>query len=210
MDPVMTPIQETPQIFTLVLALSVLASVVTFLVIGYRLIRGRGRSAGRLLTRWGMAAAVYLTISVVVSWTRPARVVQPDQNWCFDDWCIAVEAVHRAPSPDGRDVTYTTDIRIYNDARSPEGTRGFWAYLRDQDGHRYAPAPGAWTDVVAARVPPHGFARTSMAFLVPSGARDLGFVTGHGASTPCGLVASLLEIGQGGCLFHQPDMIRFQ
>jgi hypothetical protein len=206
----MTPVQETPQIFTLVLALSVLASLVTFLVVGYRAIRGRRPAALRLLGRWAIAAAGYLAISAAVSWIRPTRIVEPDQNWCFDEWCIAVEAVHRAPSAGGRDVTYTLDIRIYNDARSPEGVRGFWAYLRDGDGHRYAPAPGAWKDVVATRVPPHGLARTSMAFLVPSGAHDLGFVTGHGIGTPCALLPSLLEIGQGGCLFHQPDMIRVQ
>jgi hypothetical protein len=149
-------------------------------------------------------------ISVAVSWARPAVVIEQGQNWCFDDWCIAVEAVHNAPSPNGRDVTYTADIRIHNDARSPEGARGFWVYVRDEDDRRYAPAPGAWNDVVAARVAPHGVARTSMDFVVPTGARELGLVTGHGGGTPCALLPSLLEIGQGGCLFHKPDMNRLQ
>jgi hypothetical protein len=63
--------------------------------------------------------------------------------------------------------------------------------------------------VVAARVPPHGVARTSMEFVVPRDARNLGLVTGHGG-TPCALLPSLLEIGQAGCLFHTPDMIRIQ
>ncbi len=206
----MTPVQETPQLFTLVLALCVLASLVTFLIVAYRAVRGRGRSALTLLRRWGICALVYLAISVAVSWTRPARVIEQGQNWCFDDWCIAVEAVHETPSPNGRDTTYTTDIRIYNDARLAEGARGFWAYLRDQDDRRYSPTPGAWKDVVAARVPPHGFARTSMDFVVPRGARQLGFVTGHGGGTPCSLITSLLEIGQAGCLFHKPNMIRVQ
>lgn len=204
----MTPVQETPQLFTLVLVLGVLASFVTLLIAAYRVIRGRRPAALRLVARWVLCALAYLAISVAVSWTRPARVIEQGQNWCFDDWCIAVEAVRSAPSPNGRDVTYTADIRIYNDARSPEGVRGFWAYLRDEDDRRYAPAPGPWKDVVAARVPPHGFARTSVDFVVPRGARDLGLVTGHGGGTPCGLLPSLLEIGQAGCLFHKPNMIR--
>jgi hypothetical protein len=59
-------------------------------------------------------------------------------------------------------------------------------------------------------VAPHAFARTSIDFVVPAGARQLGFVTGHGSSTPCRLLPSLLEIGQGGCLFHTPDITRIQ
>jgi hypothetical protein len=206
----MTPVQETPQLFTLVLVLCVMASLVTWLMATYRVIRGRRSSALRLVARWVICALVYLAISAGVSASRPAVVIEQGQKWCFDDWCIAVETVRNSPSPNGRDVTYTADIRIYNDARSPEGTRGFWAYLRDQDDRRYAPAPGAWKDVVAAQVAPHGFARTSMDFVVPKGARELGLVTGHGGGTPCALVPSLLEIGQAGCLFHSPSMIRIQ
>lgn len=206
----MTPVQETPQIFTLVLVLCVLASLVTWLMAAYRAIRGRRSSGLRLIAGWAIGVLVYLAISVAVSAARPAVVIEQGQNWCFDDWCLAVEAVRSTPSPNGRDLTYTADIRLYNDARSPEGVRGFWAYVRDADDRRYAPVPGAWTDVVAARVAPHGFARTSMAFVVPRGARRLGFVTGHGGGTPCALLPSLLEIGQAGCLFHEPDMIRLQ
>jgi hypothetical protein len=206
----MTPVQETPQLFTLTLLLCVLASILTFLVAACRVIRGRRSSGLRLLGLWAVCALVYLAVSVGVSATRTAVVIEQGQNWCFDDWCLAVEAVRKTPTPNGTNVTYTADIRIYNDARSPEGTRGFWAYLRDGNDRRYAPAPGAWRDVVAARVPPHGVARASMEFVVPRDARDLGFVAGHGGGTPCALLPSLLEIGQAGCLFHKPDMIRIQ
>jgi hypothetical protein len=202
-----TPFQETPQLFTLVLLLSVVASLIVFLVAAYRAIRGRRSGALTLLSRWAACALVYLAISVAVSLAKPAHIIEPGRNWCFDDWCIALEAVHQRPSPNGSGSVYTTDLRIYNDARLPEGARGFWAYLLDQDGRRFAPTAGAWQDVVVARVPPHGFARTSMDFVVPEGARELGFVTGHGGP-PCGFVASLLEIGQGGCLFHKPNRIR--
>lgn len=204
----MTPVQETPQIFTLVLMLCVLASLIILLMVAYRLIRGRRASALALLSRWGAGVAVYIAISVVVSAARPARIIEQGQNWCFDDWCVAIEGVHRRPSTNAREDTVTADVRIYNAARLPEGARGFWAYLRDADDRRYAPTPGAWQSVVVARVPPHEFARTSMDFVVPKSTHEFGFVTGHGGGGPCGFLPSLLEIGQGGCLFHKPNMIR--
>ena len=205
----MTPVQQTPQLFTLALVLCVLASFVVFLIVAFRLIRGRRSGALRLLSRWGIGALVYLTISVAVSLLRPARIIGLGQDWCFDDWCIAVEAVRHTPSPNGTDVIYTTDIRIYNDARSPEGVQGFWAYVRDEDDRRFGPTPGTWQEVVATRVPPHGYARTSLDFVVPHGVRPAGFVTGHGGGTG-GILPSLLEIGQGGWLFHEPNMIRIE
>ena len=205
----MTPVQETPQIFTLALLLCLLATFIIVLIVAYRLIRGRRASALVLLSRWGVCALIYLACSVAVSLARPAHVIEHGQDWCFDDWCVAIEGVHRKPSADGQAVTVTTDIRIYNAARSPEGVRGFWAYLRDQDDRRYAPTPGPWQDIVVARVPPRAFARTTIDFVVPDGAHHLGFVTGHGGGgTSCSLLPSLLEIGQGGCLFHKSNMIR--
>ena len=90
----MTPVQETPQIFSLVLVLCVLASFVILLMTVHRLVRGRRASALALLSRWGVAVAVYLAISVVVSVARPVRIIEQGQNWCFDDWCVAVEGVH--------------------------------------------------------------------------------------------------------------------
>lgn len=206
----MTPVQETPQVFTLVLMLCVLASLITLLMVAYRLIRGQRASALALLSRWGVGVVVYIAISVVVSAARPARIIEQGQNWCFDDWCVAVEGVHRRPSTNGQEVTVTTDVRIYNAARLPEGARGFWAYLRDERDRHYVPTPGAWQNIVIERVPPREFARTSIDFVVPKGIREFGFVTGHGGGGPCGFLPSLLEIGQGGCLFHRPNMIRVE
>ena len=206
----MTPVQQTPQIFALVLVLCVLSSFVVLLVVVYRLIRGPRQRALTLLSRWAVCAAIYLAISVGVSLMRPARIIEQGQDWCFDEWCIAVEAVHRTPSRTAKGVTVTTDLRIYNDGRSPEGVRGFWAFLLDDHDRRYEPTPGPWQDVVASRVPGHGFARTSMDFVVPTDARLCGFVTNHGGGSPRSLLPSLLEIGQGGWLFHKPDMIRVE
>ena len=206
----MTPVQQTPQIFTLMLVLCLLGSFVVFLVVAYRFVRGRRPAAVRLLSRWAVCAVVYLTISVSVSLIKPARVIEQGQNWCFDEWCIAVEAVHRTPSRTAKGVTVTTDLRIYNSGRSPESVRGFWAFLLDDHDRRYEPTPGPWQDVVASRVSGHGFAHTSMDFVVPTDARLCGFVTNHGGGSPRSFLPSLLEIGQGGWLFHKPNMIRVE
>jgi hypothetical protein len=207
----MTPVQETPQIFTLLLVVCVLASLIIWLLVAYRLIRGRRASAFTLLSRWSIGVVVYIALSVVVAFARPARLIEQGQDWCFDDWCIAVEAVHHAVSPNGEDVTVTTDIRISNAGRSPEGVRGFWAFLLDDKGQRYGPTPGRWQEIVSSRVPGHGVARTSIDFTVSKGAHLVGFVTNHGGGNGrAGVLLSLLEIGQGGWLFHKQNMIRVE
>ncbi|HZF29456.1 MAG TPA: hypothetical protein VE907_10080 [Gammaproteobacteria bacterium] len=204
----MTSVQETPQVFMLLLLLCLLASLITFTVAAYRAIRGRRAGALTLLARWGLCAIAYLIVSAGVSVFKPTKIVALDQDWCFDDWCIAVERVTSGPSAELGRAVYTTDVRIFNAARSPEAVKGFWVYLRDELDRRYEPMPGSWVDVVTAPVAPHSSARTSIAFVVPQDVRELGLVTGHGSGTPCALVPSLLEIGQGGCLFHRPNMIR--
>jgi len=205
----MIPVQQTPQVFTLIVVLSVLASIVVLLLTAYTTVRGQWRAAGRLLGQWAIGAAIYLTISVGVSVMRPARLIEQGQDWCFDEWCIAVEAVHHMTASNGTAVVVTTDLRISNTGKGPESVRGFWALLQDDHGRRYAPAPGPWQQVMTSAVPGHGSAWTSMEFVVPTGATPRGFLTNHGGgSSPCAWLPSLLEIGQGGCLFHKSNMIR--
>jgi hypothetical protein len=207
----MTPVQETPQIFTLITVLVVLASAISFLVVLYRMVRGRRGAAIGLFSRWCVAAAIYLATSLAVSAFRPRHIVALGQDWCFDDLCFSVDDVTRAEQADGHGL-FTMQLQIHNAARSPEAARGFWAYLRDEQDTRYEPRPGAWQDVISKPVPPHGFTRTAMTFDVAGHPRELGFVTGHGGiSIPtCAVLPSVLEIGQGTCLFGRPDMIRIR
>jgi hypothetical protein len=207
--PRMTPVQQTPQIFTLLTAL-VVATALTFVVVMYRVLRGRRRAALQLLGRWAVAALIYVTMSLAYSALRPRRVVAVGQDWCFDDLCFGVDAVSRTNQPDGEHAMLTTQLHIYNAARSPEAARGFWAYVRDDHDTRYRPQPGSWQEAVVSRVQPRGFVRTTMTFEVPRNVRGLGFITGHGGVSPCALLPSVLEIGQGACLFGRPDVIRLE
>jgi hypothetical protein len=98
-----------------------------------------------------------------------------------------------------------------NAGRSPEGVRGFWVFLLDDEDRRYYARPGPWQEIVSSRVPGHAVARTSIDFTVPRGGHPRGFVTNHGGgSGRAGLLPSLLEIGQCGWLFHEPNMIRVE
>ena len=203
-------VQETPQLFTLIVVLSVVASFGTFMVAAYRFIRGRRAGAVQMLTRWGWCAAAYLAVSITVSLLKPSRLIERGQNWCFDDWCVAVERVVRHPPlRDDAPVTYTTELRLFNAGHSPQSVRGFWASLRDDRDDLYPPLPGAWAGVVATPIQPQAFARTSMDFVVPADVHPVGFVSNHGGGrSTCALLQGLLEIGQGGCLFHKRNMIR--
>ena len=40
---------------------------------------------------------------------------------------------------------------IYAVTGNPEAAAGFWAYVRDQADHRYAPEAGPWQSVVATK-----------------------------------------------------------
>src|SRR5690348_257295 len=128
----MAPVQQTPQIFTLVTVLAVLISAIACIVVCYRAVRGRRAAAIRLFGVWGAAAAMYLAASLGVSAFRPRHLVAIGQDWCFDDLCFAVDDVMRAEHSDGR-ALLTIQLRIHNAARSPEAARAFWAYLRDED-----------------------------------------------------------------------------
>src|SRR5262249_10214567 len=89
----MTGVQETPQIFMLLTVLCVFTSLIIFAVAAYRAIRGRRADAMKILVGWGIAAIAYVMVSAGVSFFKPRRVIEQGQNWCFDDWCIAVERV---------------------------------------------------------------------------------------------------------------------
>jgi len=200
--------QSNPQGPDLVLLVCLLASLVAFVVAAIRAIRGRRAGARSLLTRWALGVLIYIGISLGASFIRPAQTIPVGTDWCFDDWCLAITRVTRTAV--GGDSLLALDVRVSNKARFPEAVRNFWAYVRDEADHRYAPRTGTWSTVVATQVPAYSSVDTSMVFAVTASGGELGFVTGHGSGTPCALVPSVLVIGQGGCLFHRPDMIRIR
>ena len=192
-------------IFDLIFLAAVLTSVITLITAAISALRGRGIKALRILRIYGACVAVYLAISLSVAYLKPQRVFSIADSWCMDDWCLQVERVDSAPL--GSKVSYSIKLRIYSTARRvSQRANGAWIYLIDEQGRRYLPNPDPSAIPLTVELGPLQSVNTSRVFEVPADARKLGLITGHGG--PYCNPMSLLIIGQGGCLFNRPTMIR--
>ena len=103
-------------IFDLVLILSVLLSLVTLVTAGLIAVTGRFGLAGRIFSAWGLAAAAYLAIVLIVSLFTKPRLLQVGEDACFDDWCVAVDHVEQTGSG-AAPRTYLVTFRLSSRAR---------------------------------------------------------------------------------------------
>lgn len=194
-------------IFDLVFLLAVLASLVTLVVAFVLAIRGRLSRALKLLRAYAICALAYLTFSFAISFFKPQRVLQVGSSWCFDDWCLAVTNVVRTQG--AAENSYRVDLRIFSQAgRIAQRANGAWIYLIDDRGRRYSPDPDTSAVPLNVLLQPQESVATSRTFHVPNDARNLGLITGHGGPY-CGAMG-LLVMGDGGCLFHKPTMVRIE
>jgi len=194
-------------IFDLLFLLAVLASFVILVVAVVFAIRGRRAQALKILLTYCGAAAAYLATGIAVSFFKSQRVIGTGDPWCFDDWCLAVEQVSQAPGPAG--TSYHVGLRIFSRARRvAQRASGAWLYLIDDRGHLYPPDPDPSAAPLDALLQPEESVTTSRVFHVPGDVHQLGLITGHGGPY-CGPMAWLI-IGESGCLFRKPTMIRIQ
>ena len=194
-------------VLDLIFLASVLASFVTFAVAATFAFRGSHLRALRLLRNYAACAVLYLLVGVFFSFLKPQHVILLGNPWCFDDWCLTVEGVARIPNESY--ALYRIDMNISSRAgRSAQRAKGAWLYLVDEHGHRYSPEPDSSATPLDVLLQPHGSVSTSRTFRVPAKVASLGLVTGHG-SPYCGPMAFLV-IGEGGCLFGKPTVIRIQ
>jgi hypothetical protein len=192
-------------IFDLLFLASALATVITLPVAAISALRGRGAKALRIVRTYGICAAAYFVIALAFDFFKPQRVIAVAEPWCFDDWCLQVENIERAPR--GSKVSYDVKIRIYSTARGiSQRANGAWIYLIDEQGRRYSAKPNPSTKPLTVKLGPEQSVSTSRAFEVPAEVRTVGLITGHGGPY-CGAM-SLLIIGEGGCLFNRPTLIR--
>jgi len=127
--------------------------------------------------------------------------------WCFDDWCLTVEKVSRRSGQLG--TSYRVELRIFSRAgRVAQRANGAWIYLIDDRGRRYSPDLDSSVAPLDLLLQPHQSVNTSRLFHVPDDVHQLGLITGHGGPY-CGPMAFLI-IGEGGCLFRKPTVIRIQ
>jgi hypothetical protein len=193
-------------IFDLLFLASALAAIVTLLTAAVAGIRGRGDRAVAILKRLGVAVAAYIALALIVGAATPQQIMSVGEPWCFDDWCLSVEGVTKMPMPAG--VSYTISLRIFSDAKRVEQrAKGAWIYLIDPRGVRYAPLSDSTETPLDVLLQPGESVRTSRTFMVPNGVHGLGLITGHGGGY-CSLFP--LIIGQGGCIFNKPTMIKIE
>ena len=194
-------------IFDLVFLTAVLASAAALTGVVLLAARGHFRRAIRVLATYAIAAGVYLIIGVVVSFVKPQRVVDRGVPWCFDDWCLTAQRVTRAL--DGAVEFVRVDVTISSRARRvSQRAKGAWLFLIDDAGHQFAPELDSSAIPLDVLLKPGDSVATSRVFRLPADTRRLGLVTGHGGGY-CGAM-SFLVIGQSGCLFHKPAMIRIE
>lgn len=194
-------------LFDLLFLLAVLASLVTVSVAAAYVVRGRPARALRILGVYSIVALAYLAIGMAIALERPQRVMRTGDAWCFDDWCLAVEKVSRTPA--SVESSYRVDLRIFSRARRvAQRAKGAWIYLIDDRGSRYSPDPDPSAPPLDVLLRPGESINTWRMFRVPNDAQGVGLVTGHGGAY-CGAM-SFLVMGESGCLFNKPAMIRIQ
>jgi hypothetical protein len=192
-------------VFDLLFLVAALSSFSVLIGVIILAARGQFHRAGRLLRTYALAAVAYVGVGVIVSLAVPQRVIARGVPWCFDDWCLTAERVTR--TPDGAMALYRVDLQLSSRARRvTQRANGAWLFLIDGSGRRFAPQADSSAMRLDVLLQPGESVSTSRVFRVPSDARQLGLITGHGGDY-CG-VMSFLVIGQSGCLFHKAAMIR--
>lgn len=190
-------------IFDLVFLAAALASIVTILCILALLVRRRWFSAARLAIGWAACVVVYVVVGLAISYVRPQKLVRIGEAWCFDDWCMQVDQAGRSANS----TNYDVQLHIFSRAlRVSQRAKGAWIYLVDDRGRRYAPEFDASAEPLDSLLGPGQSIGARREFKLPPDARVVGLITGHGGGY-CGAM-TLFVMGDGGCWFGKPAMVR--
>lgn len=128
----------------------------------------------RILRRYAICCAIYLSTVFIVALVTPRRIVSPRANRCFDDWCIAVERSVRAG------ISCTVTFRLSSEARRvTQREKNIAVYLTDDRDRRFDPQPAPSEIPFDVSLAPGQAVETTRTFLIPSDARSLGVVIYH-------------------------------
>ncbi|HEY6339882.1 MAG TPA: hypothetical protein VIY49_00190 [Bryobacteraceae bacterium] len=189
-------------VFDLLFLACLFTAAATLLMAAVAAIRGQWAHCASILKRLAMGVVAYLALGLIVGIAAPQRILNVGDPWCFDDWCLSVENVRRTAA--GPDDVYRVSLRIFSRAkRVSQRAKGAWIYLIDPHGHRFEPQPDPAAVPLDVRLDPGESVTTSRTFRVPADAIGLGLITGHGGPYCWSPI-----IGETGCLFHKPTMVR--
>jgi hypothetical protein len=162
-------------IYDLLFLAVVLISAVSLIAVAILATSGRSRRALRLLTVWGIGAAVYIALAAAVSFALPIKVFHLGDLQCEDDWCLTVETAGRI-SPE----TYEVTLRMINQARrvAQRNNNGLTIRLTDDRGTNYPPMPSPDAPPFNVLLQPNESVTTVRRFHVPLDAKGLGLVVG--------------------------------
>jgi hypothetical protein len=192
-------------VFDLLFLAAALATTVTLLAVALLASSGRRAKALKVLEVLGICVVLYLGTGLTVSLLKPQRVFPIGDPWCADDWCLSVQQVTQTPAQSY--VSYNVSLRIFSRARRvAQRARGAWLYMIDDRGRRYSPQPDPSEVTLDVLLQPGESVTTSRVFRIPGGAHVVGVVTEHGGPY-CGPM-DILVIGESGCVFNKPTMIR--
>jgi hypothetical protein len=133
----------------------------------------------------------------------PRRVLQPDADECFDDWCIGVAEVKQ--HPDGAGIAYDVALRLGSRARRvSQRENNLAVYLTDDRSSRYDPVGDVSAEPFNVLLGPGESVIVHRRFSVPA-TRGLGLVAAHEGGFPIGWFI----IGYD-TWFRKPTVIRLQ
>jgi hypothetical protein len=190
-------------IFDLLFIAVFLATVLTLLRVAFLAIRGQGSRSLKLLRRYFIFAALYLSVVAITSMFKPRIVLHVGDPRCFDDWCIAVESANRQPARRG--VSYKVTLRLSSRAgRVSQRENNVVVYLTDNRGSRYDPTLRDSDVPFNVRLEPLESVAAARVFDLPADAHDVGLVITHEGGFPGGWFI----IGEE-AWFRKPTVVRF-
>lgn len=208
-------------IFDLLFLLVVFATAALLVAVIAALAAGRSRLARWLLVLGAAGLVIYLGAVAAVSLASPQRILAVGDDWCFDDWCVAVERVATADAlgqgassvrADG--AFHVVTLRLSNHARGrTQRAASAAVYLLDSQGRRYAvssrgqAAFAAQHGATAPLTATLGVGRSLevvQVFDLPLDASELGLTIEH----PVGFSPGWLIIGDEASWLHKPTIVR--
>ena len=208
-------------IFDLVFILLVFTTVGTLITVVVLLLLKHFKTALKFSLIYGVGLLLYLGILITVSLISPQREIVMGEDWCFDDWCLAVENVSYTQElgaehlqAQTNDVFCIVTIRLSNQARGRDQRASSTAiHLLDREGQIYNIIPigqaafeaeyGA-TSELTSTIPLGQSITVMQVFEIPQDAQEMVLTVEH----PVGQFPGLFIIGSEASLFHKPKIVR--
>jgi hypothetical protein len=169
-------------IFELLFIFLCIASLVTLVTTAGLAISCRRAVAVRVLGRYSIFLAIYLTIVVMISPFSPRKVVHPGEPLWFDDWCITIHSVENNKAQE-----YVVTASLSSRARrAPQRETGVVLYVTDSSGVRYDSVHSEDDIPFDIRLLPNESVEVSRTYRLPSGTTATGVVVAHEGGFPIG------------------------